>query len=460
MSQTDAVETLVVGSGLAGIATSYYLCTEFGRSSVMLVDSRAPMSFTSAQSGDNYRNWWPHPTMVAFTNDSIALMERIADETDNVLNLTRRGYALATRRQDIGEVVDDLYVGYGARDAQIRIHAARSPNSYVSPLSRHWRDSPDGVDVISDPSIIRQTFPTFDDAVRHVIHIRRAGDFSGQQLGQYMLERIRAAGGSRRTANVIGIEADRGFRATLSVADGISTIQADAVVIAAGPFAAHVAGMLGIDLPMFNVYQQKIAFEDNQQVIPRNMPFSIDIDEVDLGWSSEERELLAQDPDTAWLTQRLIGGAHCRPEGGEHGAWIKLGWAFNREPSEPQQDLANEPRRHPQFPELVMRAVSRLHPSLGAYVGDFPARFSHYGGYYPMTSENWPLIGPLDIDGLFVAGALSGFGSMAACATGRNCAAWMTGGELPEYARQLSPQRYGDPVLMAQLAAAKSTGVL
>ena len=39
-------------------------------------------------------------------------------------------------------------------------------------------------------------------------------------------------------------------------------------------------------------------------------------------------------------------------------------------------------------------------------------------------------------------------------------AAWVTGGELPETAQQLSLARYEDEELMAGLAAARSMGVL
>ena len=72
------------------------------------------MSYTSAQSGDNYRNWWPHPTMTAFTNDSIDLMQSLAIETNNVFNMTDRGYVLASRRADIGELL-------GATDSRIDV---------------------------------------------------------------------------------------------------------------------------------------------------------------------------------------------------------------------------------------------------------------------------------------------------------------------------------------------------
>jgi len=81
MRSRNDVEVLVIGAGIAGIATAYYLCTRYKKASVLLVDSRPPMSFTSAQSGDNYRNWWPHPVMTAFTDHSIDLMEQLASKT-------------------------------------------------------------------------------------------------------------------------------------------------------------------------------------------------------------------------------------------------------------------------------------------------------------------------------------------------------------------------------------------
>jgi D-arginine dehydrogenase len=77
-----------------------------------------------------------------------------------------------------------------------------------------------------------------------------------------------------------------------------------------------------------------------------------------------------------------------------------------------------------------------------------------------MTHENWPLVGPLGAEGSYVVGALSGFGSMSACAAGALCAAWISGGELPDYADQLSMARYADKDLMAELENAQSLGIL
>ena len=49
------VEIAVIGAGIVGIATAYYLAVQHKRSRLLLIDSSQPMAFTSAQSGENYR---------------------------------------------------------------------------------------------------------------------------------------------------------------------------------------------------------------------------------------------------------------------------------------------------------------------------------------------------------------------------------------------------------------------
>ena len=77
-----------------------------------------------------------------------------------------------------------------------------------------------------------------------------------------------------------------------------------------------------------------------------------------------------------------------------------------------------------------------------------------------MTDENWPLIGPMRTPGAFMAGALSGFGTMAATATGALCAAWIADAVRPDYAANLTLARYENTMLMAELRAGISKGVL
>ena len=80
---------------------------------------------------------------------------------------------------------------------------------------------------------------------------------------------------------------------------------------------------------IYNIFQQKIAFEDRRLAVARRMPFSIDLDEQHIDWPDDDRAILLEDPEFEWLSGIMPGAIHCRPEGRVDGNWIKLGWAYN-----------------------------------------------------------------------------------------------------------------------------------
>ncbi len=445
----------VIGAGIVGIATAYYLKLLKPAASIVLVDSGQPMALTSAQSGENYRNWWPHPVMTAFTDYSIDLMQALAVDTDNLIHMNRRGYVLATRSADVDQLMSELHRGYSELgNNSIRIHNKALSDGYQKPVSSRFEDAPSGVDVLQNQTLIRETFPSYDRKIKTVVHIRRAGAISAQQMGQLMLERFKQTGGARVTARVEGIDAANGFTLRTDQAD--VTIKAEQIVNAAGPFINEVAQMIGTSLPVTNTLQQKIAFEDTDKTIPRDMPFSIDLDAQEIDWTDEERELLADSSEHGWLAKEMPGAIHCRPDGGDKGTWVKLGWAFNNT----EATASREPKLMDSFPEIVLRGAARLNPSLKAYYGRLPRGMHHYGGYYTLTDENWPLVGAMDVAGSYVVGAMSGFGTMAACATGDLCARWVLDMDVPEFAHALSPQRYQNDALMAEIRALSQRGIL
>jgi len=416
------------------------------------------MALTSAQSGENYRNWWPHPVMTAFTDRSIDLMEDLARQTDNLINMNRRGYLLTTRSDSSDKLMEELTYGYSQLyGSDIRVHnktAEARKLSYHKPDSSLWESAPSGVDVINDQALIRECYPYFDQSIKSIVHIRRAGAISAQQMGQYMLQSFKQASGEFICAEVSGIDLDKGFE--IHAQHHNISIKAERIVNAAGPFIKEIAAMLSVKLPVHNTLQQKIAFEDTAKTIPRQMPFSIDLDAQHIDWTDEERELLAESGEHEWLTRELPGAIHCRPEGGDNGSWLKLGWAFNNAHAEP----VRTPELMDAFPEIVLRGAARLNPKLKQYYGKLPASLHHYGGYYTLTDENWPLIGAMQAEGSFVVGAMSGFGTMASCAAGELCAQTMMDLDLPDYASALSPARYDNHQLMDEIQALSQRGIL
>jgi glycine/D-amino acid oxidase-like deaminating enzyme len=98
-----------------------------------------------------------------------------------------------------------------------------------------------------------------------------------------------------------------------------------------------------------------------------------------------------------------------------------------------------------------MRGISTMIPGLGAYVERMPKPYID-GGYYTKTKDNRPLAGPLPIDGVFVHGALSGYGLMASAATSELVAAQIMASELPDYASAFHPARFEDEEYLAKIA--------
>ena len=444
----SSCQIAIIGTGIVGIATAYYLAKNHGLTDIVLIDRNQPMTFTSAQSGESYRNWWPHPVMVAFTNRSIDLLEDIATESNNLIKMNRRGYSLVTRNTDIDEIIKQLHAGLGATaDDLIRYHTSSASPQYQSPVDPDWESAPSGVDILQNQGLIRRIFPSYALDIQTVIHIRRGGDISGQQLGMHMLETLKGTELTRITGSVEGIDQLNGFLIEINGKEGVQHIQADKIVNAAGPFADNIAKMLDVDLPIYNTFQQKIAFEDLLQAIPRNMPFSIDLDGQNIDWLDDDRAMLLEEPKFRWLAEAMPGSIHCRPDGGDKGNWVKLGWAYNETPA----TATWEPQLDDNFPDIVLRGAARLNPKLKDYYGQLPRTMHHYGGWYSMTDVNWPLIGPMGPEGAFMNCAQSGFGTMAACASGELCAAWVAGAKLPSYSHAFSLARAGDAVLMQTL---------
>ncbi len=433
-------DVVICGAGSAGVAAAYFLAQR-GITDVLIIDKHPPLSQTSAKSGENYRNWWPNSTMVRFMNRSIDIMDDLAKATNDIFNMEQRGYLYITDKpthelQDYFHHYKDLDVG------DIRIHDGGengNARQYAPPSSQSGLN---GADVLAHRQIIQKNFPHISADVQTAVHARRAGAVSAQQLGMFLLEEAKKHGATLITGDVVGVEADnQGVKAVEVVIDGVQhKIQTRCFINAAGPFVPEIASYLDIELPIFSILQQKIAIQDIHGVIPRDVPFTIIMDGQYLDWSEQEKEELQLDSEFEWLLDKFPGGLHIKPEGGKDSPWIKLGWAINKVVEQPVW----KPEAAPAFPDIVLRGAAKFVPGLKQYLDNLPQPIVRYAGYYTKTKENLPVIGPMGVDGAYVVGALSGFGTMASCAAGELIAAWVIGDDLPDYADALSLKRY-DP---------------
>ena len=455
----STAEVVICGAGIAGIAAAYHLTVRRGMANVVIVDERPPLSLTSDKSTESYRNWWPGPgdDMVALMNRSIDLLEELARESGNVFRMNRRGYLFAT--------ADPARVPHFVRAAReaaergagaARLHA--SPGAEYRPAPADgFEGEPVGADVVTDTGTIRRHFPYLAEDTVALLHARRCGWFSGQQLGMYLLERAREKGARLVEGRVEAVETAGGRVRGVRVASpgGSTSIATPRFVVAAGPFLKEVGRLVGVDLPVFCERHAKVAFTDSLGAVPRHAPMLIWTDPVRLPWSAEEREVLGDAPDIRRLLEELPPGVHGRPEGPADSPIVLGIWTYDIEPLEPQFPLEFDPA----YAEIVIRGLSRMLPAMAGYADRLPRAFVD-GGYYTKTEENRFLACPLPLDGAYVLGGLSGYGLMASNGAADLLADYIAGRPLPRYAKAFHLDRYQDPAYRALLPSWGDSGQL
>ena len=453
-----SADVVICGAGIAGVAAAYHL-TRRDITSVVLVDEGAPLSLTSDKSAESYRNWWPGPgsDMVSLMNRSIDLMEDLARESGNVFLMNRRGYLFATAQPEQAE----RYVRAAEEAAALGVGPARihrSPGDDYRPAPpAGYEGQPTGSDVITDRSVIRRHFPYLAEDTLALLHARRCGWFSGQQLGMYMLERARARGVRLVEGRVERVETTGGRVSGVKVAghDGSRVIGTPRFVNAAGPYVRDVGRLVGVDLPVFCERHAKVAFHDTLGVVPRHAPMVIWTDPVRLPWSPEERAELQESEALRHLLGEMPAGVHGRPEGGGDSPVMLGVWTYDVSPMKARFPVEFDPA----YAEIVLRGLSRPIPGLTAYLSRLPKCYVD-GGYYTKTQENRLLAGPLPLEGTYLIGGLSGYGMMSSNGAADLLADHIAERPLPPYAPAFHLNRYQDPAYQALLTEWGDSGQL
>ena len=389
-------EIVIAGAGMAGISAAYQLAVRASIPRVVIVDPREPLTLTSSKGTEAYRNYWPGPddTMVRFMDRSIDLLDALDRESGQAFELNRRGYVFLTA---------------DSREAA-RLRAHDSPTTQF----------------VQGGSLIRARFPFVTDRVIAMLHVRRAGFMNAKLLGHWLLARARAAGVEVVRDEVTDLVVDHQRFAAVRLASG-ARIDARTFVLAAGPLLPAWADRLELDVPIANELHGKISFEDDEGVIPRDVPLMIWNDAVDLG------EL-----------GTFPAGVHLRPRGARSLLGI---WTYHTRIEEP----TFPPAFAHDYADIVIRGLAAMMPGLRTYIGRSHEAIVD-GGYYCKAPDNRPLIGPTTIEGAYVLGALSGFGVMASQSAAELLTAHLLEQPMPSYASAFHPARFGDPAYQRILA--------
>ena len=441
-------DVIVIGAGIAGVSVAYHLVVEHGLARTVLVDPLPPLTLTSDKSTECYRNWWPSQDMVGLMNNSIDRLEVMAAQSGNVFGLNRRGYLFVSGDEErFEQMVDEARHISTLGAGPVRLHPGPAP--YRDSPGEGFRGGPEGADVLVGPEAVLEHFPYLTPRAVGAIHVRRAGWFSAQQLGAWMLEQARDQGLDLIAEEVTGIEVI-GDQVGGVVLAGGETVAAEAVIVAAGPMSGPVAAMAGVELPLFSELHLKVAFREHLKVVPRLAPMIIWSDPQHLDWTEEERVAL-DEQGRADLLGEMPVFCHGRPEGGADSPYLLALWEYHGRVQDPVWPLPEDPL----YPEVVMRGLTTMVPGLAAYADRLPQAVVD-GGYYTKTVENRPLLGPAGPAGLHLASGLSGFGVMAAAGAGDLVARHVVGAELPDFADAFLLSRYQDSEYASSLASSRS----
>jgi sarcosine oxidase subunit beta len=334
---TDAV---VIGGGIVGTATAFWL-SKAGLD-VVLVEMRDGLStLTTPASAECFRAQFAEPAMAALAIPSIEMFEHF-DEVIGIpgysISIKQQGYLFLTDNQ---ETVDDLKENV---EQQHQLGVADSE--------------------FLERDAILARFPFLSASVLAATFRQRDGWLSCHELTQGFAKgcdarffiNTKAAGIHVDEKGVYGVETNRGI------------LQTRTVVNAAGPFAAEVARMVNLDLPLEPVRRQKV-FIETSVAIPQEAPFTIDVD----------------------------NNSYWRPEPGG----VIIGWVDSDEPvCQPSENVHTDW----EFPAITLDKVKRLAPFFEEVEKTVrQPDINTSAGYYVYTPDDQPLIGPVpEVPGFYI----------------------------------------------------------
>ncbi|MBI3514550.1 MAG: FAD-binding oxidoreductase [Proteobacteria bacterium] len=339
---------VIVGGGAIGSAVAYFLTREPGFAGRVVVIERDPtyQQASSALSASSIRQQFSTPINIALSRFGFDFLRGLGD-----VGLVERGYLFLA--SDAG------MAGLAANHAVQRAH---------------------GADVaLLTPAALRARFPwlAMDGLAGGSLGLAREGWFDGYALLQTLKRGARDRGADYRTAAVVGLDRQGDRIASVALDDG-TTVACRHVVNAAGPWAARVAALAGIALPVRA--RRRCVFVIDCRAPPADCPLVID-------------------PSGVWF----------RPEGRHFICGVSP--PADRDPDDAPLEVV-----HDEFDDIVWPALARRVPAFEAI-----KRVSAWAGYYEYnTVDQNGIVGRHpDIANLVLANGFSGHGIQQSPAVGR-----------------------------------------
>lgn len=349
---TDTADVVIIGGGIVGSSVAYHLA-ESGCTNVLIVEREEQQGMGStAKSMGGVRAQFTTEINIRMSLYSVDFFSKFEDMTGHTAGYKPHGYLFAATN-------------------------ARHLDYLNANLKRQQACGLRNVEMVTREDIVK-TVPqlvTYDvvggsfcptDGFVDPYSVMTGFTKRARSLGARVWPETEVTGIDLNHASVSGVQTSRGYVSTR------------AVVNAAGPWAARVARLAGVDLPVEPLRRQIVKTEAFHQ-LPAHLPMVVD----------------------------MSNGFHFRREGES----FLMAWPDAEESYGYRTDFD-----YGFIEKILTRAISRVPEFADAKVN--PSRC--WAGMYEMTPDHHAIIGRAPgVEGLYLANGFSGHGVMHSPATGR-----------------------------------------
>ena len=380
----ETAEVCIIGGGVIGASVAYHLA-EAGCTDVLVVhrDEKQEMGSTGKSMG-GVRAQFSTPVNVRMSQYSIELFSRFEDVTGHTADYRPHGYLfVATSDEQLERLRAnrEMQAAEGLRNVR---EVSTEEIREMSPGIRH-------------------------DDVRGGMFCPTDGFVDPYSVLRGFSLRARERGVRfRLSTDVTGIELEGGRVAQVKTTRGV--VSTRTVVNAAGAWAAEVAALAGVELPVRPLRRQ-IVTTQRIESLPERLPMVVDVS----------------------------NGFHFRPDGER----LMMGWP------DPEETYGYKTAFDPSFIEKILERAARRVPAL-ADVGVNPRQC--WAGLYEVTPDHHAIIGPApEVPGLYLVNGFSGHGVMHSPAAGRALSEIILNGESRTLdIKPLRPERFAEGDLIKE----------
>jgi sarcosine oxidase subunit beta len=384
---TRSASVAIIGGGIMGASVAYHLARKGVRDIVILDRAPGPAYGSTGRATGGFRAQFSTDINVRLSLYSREQLRALHEATGRDTLISEVGYLwIASSDKELGA----LRLGLAVQRAAGLEHAIEVSARNVMELNP----------AVSLDGVIGGTFCQTDGYIKP-LEILQGYLEGAASLGVETVWDARCTGFTMHGDRITEVRATPG------------TFAVDTVVNAAGPWAADIAAMAGVPLPV-DPLRRQAAITEPTEVLPPTMPMTIFLDT----------------------------GFHLRARDGR----ALVCWPTDGDPSKNDSSDADDG-----WLSEVQTMMKQRVPALGGVRFD---RAACYSGLYEMSPDKHAIVGfATECTNMFLVNGSSGHGVMHSPAIGEIAAAMITRTEPPIDVFQLRPSRFaeGDPVPTSEL---------